>query len=130
MRELFFAQQPWVLSGEGDFAGTFHLFKGGHELSGRFSSPLAGLYDYRFSSLYGSLRWTNKAFDVWDAGADVFGGNARFGFSIGPSHPGQPRLARFDATYENVDLARVSDFEELHGVRFAGRASGRNVIEW
>jgi hypothetical protein len=130
MRELFFAQQPWALSGDGDFTGTFHLFKGGHELSGRFSSPLAGIYDYRFPSLYGSLRWTNKIFEVWDAGADLFGGSARLGFSISPRDAAGARLARFETVYENVDLARVSDFQELRGLRFAGRASGRNVIEW
>src|SRR5262249_54434975 len=55
MREIFFRQESWALSGDGDFDGTFHLFKGGHELSGRFNSPLVGLYAYRFPSLRGAL---------------------------------------------------------------------------
>jgi hypothetical protein len=31
MRELFFKNEPWALSGDGDFAGTFHLFNGGSD---------------------------------------------------------------------------------------------------
>jgi hypothetical protein len=38
MREIFFARDQFTLSGEGEFAGTFHMFKGGRELKGDFSS--------------------------------------------------------------------------------------------
>ena len=69
MRELFLQGRAVELSGGGDFAGTFHLFKGGHELSGDFARELAGLYDYRFPELYGSLRWNRNVFDVTDAGS-------------------------------------------------------------
>ena len=63
--------------GEGDFTGTFHLFKGdGRDLTGTFSSAMLGVNDYRFPSLYGSLHWTRELFDVHDAGAKLFGGDA------------------------------------------------------
>jgi hypothetical protein len=130
MRELFFRNQPWALTGDGDFRGSFHLFKGGHDLNGRFSSPLAGLYDYRFPALYGSLQWTNKFFHVTDARSDLFGGGARFNFSVKRLQQHEPKTARFEADYDNVDLAQLSDFQELPGLRFAGRAAGTNVIEW
>jgi hypothetical protein len=43
MREIFFARENWNLSGDGDFTGVFHLFKGGPNLSGQFTSREAGL---------------------------------------------------------------------------------------
>ena len=52
MRELFFKDETWRLAGDGDFTGTFRLFKTGEEtnrdLTGTFASELAGLNDYRF----------------------------------------------------------------------------------
>jgi hypothetical protein len=82
MRELFFTDEKWTLSGDGDFNGTFALFNGGHDLSGTFTSPLGGVNGYRFPGLYGSLRWTQKAFDVWNAGSKFYAGDARFQYSI------------------------------------------------
>jgi hypothetical protein len=45
MRELFFKDEPWRLSGAGDFTGTFRLFKTGEDtnrdLTGAFASELA-----------------------------------------------------------------------------------------
>ena len=55
MREIFFKEQPWPLAGRGDFTGTFHLFRGGHDLGGTFASDQLGVYAYRFPALYGSL---------------------------------------------------------------------------
>lgn len=130
MRELFFANETWALSGDGDFTGTFHLFKGGHELKGDFTSPMAGLDDYRFPALYGSLRWTNALFEVKDAGSRFLGGDARFTFDIAPlGQPTKP-TGRFEASYAGVDLAQLSDFYELPGLRLAGSATGRNLLEW
>ena len=130
MREIFFAHETWRIAGDADFTGVFHLFKGGHDLSGKFKSDLAGVNDYRFPSLYGSLRWTPAAFDVWDAGSLFYGGAARFTYSIKPLGVPAPALDRFDATYTNVDLGEFTDFERLAGQRFAGRASGSNMLEW
>jgi hypothetical protein len=74
MREIFWKDEKWTVPGEGDFAGTFRLYKGGHELSGTFASQQTGVNGYPFSKLYGSLRWTPQAFEVWDAGAGFHGG--------------------------------------------------------
>jgi hypothetical protein len=130
MREIFFRNQPWPLTGEGDFTGTFHLFKGGHELAGAFVSDEAGVYDYRFPALGGSLRWTSALFEITDGRSQLYGGEARYGFSIKPLGSRTPATARFESAYTNVDLARVSDFYELPGLRFAGSASGDNRLEW
>ena len=53
MDEIFFADQNWDLTGDGDFTGKFHLFKGGHDLSGTFTSDVLGWNEYRFPELSG-----------------------------------------------------------------------------
>ena len=130
MRELFFARESWQLSGAGDFRGVFTLFKGGHELAGHFTSTVAGLNAYRFPQLYGDLRWHKNGFDVTQAGARFFDGDAQFGFSISPLGSPIKPVGRFSVAYEQVDLAALTDFYELQGIRLAGRASGRNLLEW
>ena len=109
MREIFFAKENWKLGGDGDFTGMFHLFKGGHDLSGNFTSQVAAVDDYRFPSLFGSLHWTRGFFEVTNAGSRLYGGNARFTFGIRPlGSPDRP-TARFDASYTDVDLRQISD---------------------
>ena len=49
MKELFWARDKFTLTGTGEFAGTYHLFKGGRELSGRFASLETRLNDWRFA---------------------------------------------------------------------------------
>jgi hypothetical protein len=130
MREIFFRNEPWVLSGDGRFAGTFHLFKGGRELKGTFESPLLGVYDYRFPNLKGALLWLPDRFEVTDASADLYGGRSAFSYSMAPLGQRTPATAQFDATYERVDLSQFTDFLETRGVRLAGSWSGRNLLEW
>ncbi len=130
MRELFFKNETWDLTGDGDFKGVFHLFKGGRDLTGTFTSAEAGVNAFRFPSLYGSLRWTPTFFEVTEAGAKFFGGDARFGYSIKPLGPKTHPLGRFDATVKGLDVAQFSDFEQLRGLRFAGSADFHNVLEW
>ncbi len=134
MRQLFFADESFDLTGQGDFAGIFHLFKGGHDLSGTFLSNQigvkAGALTYPFPGLYGRLHWTGDGFDVWDAGSRFFGGSTTLAYSIRPRARGQPSRSSFKATYDGVDLAKLSDFERLSGLRFAGAASGRAAIDW
>ena len=130
MREIFWKDEKWALTGAGDFNGTFRLYKGGHDLSGSFSSPEASVNGYRFPKLYGLLRWSPQAFEVWNAGAGFFGGAAQFAYSIKPlGQPTRP-TARFDTTITGSDLAAFTDAEQLAGVRFGGAAAGHILIEW
>jgi hypothetical protein len=130
MREIFFRNEPWPLAGDGTFDGTFHLFKDGRDLSGTFTSDLLGVYDYRFPSLYGALRWTPKLFEVYDAGAKFYGGDARFAYSIKPLGAKTRPTSRFEFDVDGADLRRLTDFEALPGLRFAGTAAWHNVLEW
>jgi hypothetical protein len=131
MGDIFFSDQDWNLTGDGNVAGRFHLFKGGHDLGGAFKSDVLGWKDYRFPALAGSLHWTPTAFDVRDAGAKFFGGDARFTYSIKPLGQKNVRsTSRFEASYENADLTALTDFEQWRGLRFAGSMSGHNILEW
>jgi len=130
MREIFFARERWRLSGDGDFTGTFHLFKGGRELKGSFASATAGVNEFRFDSLRGRLRWLPRSFEVTDATSNVYGGTARFEYRMTPLGTKARAVASFDATYRDVDLARFSDVIELRGVRFAGGVSGSHRMTW
>ena len=53
MREIFWKDEKWALTGDGDFNGTFRLYKGGHDLSGTFASPRPASTAIRFPKLYG-----------------------------------------------------------------------------
>ena len=135
MRELFFAKENYTLSGEGRFDGVFHLFKGGRALTGSFESEVAGLQigelDYEFPNLKGKLGWFPNRFEVTDTTTDFYGGVADLKYSILSSgKQGQPSNARFDAAWEDVDLAAFSDFLKMSGLRLAGRWNGRNLLEW
>ena len=130
MREIFFQNDPWPLTGDADFNGGFHLFKGGHDLSGAFTAPEFGVYAYRFPSMYGQVHWTHDFLEIGNAGAKFSGGTATFAYSIAPLGKPEKPLDRFECAYKDVDVARFTDFEQLAGQRFAGSASGRNLLEW
>ena len=139
MRELFFARDRFSLFGEGDFTGTFHLYKEvvggrsrtGRELTGNFHSTEAGVNDYRFGDLRGSLIWVPERFEVTEATSTLYGGTSRFAFKWAPlGVPGVRATATFDATYQDVDLTEYSNFLEMQGLRLAGRATGRNLLIW
>jgi hypothetical protein len=131
MGDIFFSDQNWNLTGDGDVKGRFHLFKGGHDLGATFKSDVLGWKDYRFPALAGSLHWTPTAFDVWDATAEAFGGDAQFTYSIKPLGRKNVRsTSRFEASYQNADLAAFTDFQNWRGLRFAGSISGHNILEW
>jgi autotransporter translocation and assembly factor TamB len=130
MKQLFFKDEKWDVTGDGNFNGTFHLSKAGPDLAGAFSSDVAGVNEYRFPELYGYLRWTKTAFDVWNAGSKFYGGDARFTYGIKPFGAPVRPSHHFDATVTDLDLTRFTDFEQLHGLRFAGTATLHNVLDW
>jgi hypothetical protein len=131
MREIFFARDTFSLFGQGDFSGTFHLFRGGRELKGSFSSPEAGINAYRFGNLEGSLEWVPDRFEVTRASAEFHDGTTRFTHRmVELGRPGRRGRATFAVEYEGIDVASLSEFYELQGIRLAGRATGRNTLSW
>ena len=130
MRELFFAKEAWVLSGRSTFNGTFHMFKGGRDLSGRFSSGELGVDEYRFQDVNGRVQWTPDFLQVRDGRGNLYGGTAEFIYDLQPLRGGGTRMATFNAEYRDVDLATLTDFYEFDSLRLAGRISGRNDMTW
>ncbi len=134
-KAIYFKGMNFTVTGHGDFLGTFRFFKTpagtGRELKGTFTSPEAGVNAWRFPNVRGSLVWTNAAFRVTDVATDLYGGHALFDYALEPlGQPAHPVQAVWDATYADVDLTRLTDFLELQGLRLAGRATGRNRLEW
>jgi hypothetical protein len=128
---IFFKDMNFTVAGHGDFNGAFHLFKGGRELKGTFTSPEAGVNAWRFPNVKGSLLWIPSAFRVTDVTTDLQGGRTKFNYTMEPlGQPGHPAQVVWDAKYADVDLTQLTDFLELQGIRLAGRASGHNRLEW
>ncbi len=139
MREIFFARETFSLSGEGDFTGTFHMYKEvvngksrtGRELKGTFTSDVLGMNAYRFTTLRGDVRWVPEDLKVTNASADLYGGTSDFTYTMAPlGNPAVKPTYTFDAAYTDVDLVTLTSFLELKGIRAAGRASGRHLVEW
>jgi hypothetical protein len=129
-KNIFFHRDRFEASGRGDFRGTFRMFSGGRELKGTFTSPVAGVDDWRFPNLKGNVLWLRDRLEVTNATSELFGGTARFDYRLAPFGKGVPTRATWDVKYDDVDLVRLTDFLETEGLRLAGRASGRNVLTW
>ncbi len=140
MRQLFFAGDTFTLNGKSEFLGTFHLFKEpradgttrtGRELKGTFHSASAGVNDFQFADLRGTVRWTPEVLRISEASTKVYGGDARFSYLMAPlGAPGVTPKATFDAAWDNIDLTEFSNDRQLEGIRLAGRLSGQNRLEW
>ena len=131
MREIFFAREKWVLGGEGHFAGTFHLFKGGRELKGDFTSAEAQVNGMRFPKLAGSLIWVPDRFEVTEADADFYGGRTQFSYALKPlGKAGVRPTASFDADFDRVDLSTLGAAFDWAGIRPAGAMSGYTKLQW
>ena len=63
--------------------GTFHLFKGGRELKGTFTSPVAGVNDWRFPNLRGSVLWLPDRLEITNATSELYGGDRALRLSHG-----------------------------------------------
>jgi hypothetical protein len=130
-KDIFFRQMNFTTRGHGDFTGTFHIFKGGRELKGTFTSPEAGVNAWRFPDVKGSILWVPSKFEVTDVNTGLYGGRATFRYAIEPlGQHARPTMSIWNATYEDVDLTQLTDFLELEGIRLAGRASGHNDLVW
>ncbi len=130
-RAIFFAKDDFRLSGEGDFAGTVDMFKGGYEVKGSFVSAEAGYDDFRLQNFRAGVVWGPTRLDVPTATARFYGGTVDFSYRLDPlGQVGRRADAVWDVHYRDVDLTTFTNFLETRGVRLAGRASGRHVTRW
>ncbi len=130
MKEIFFADDDFTVTGDARLTGTWHIFDGGRELTGAFESANAALNGLRFPGIEGSLTWTADRFEVFEGLAPFYGGVLEFGYSMQPLGGPTPGRALLDTVYSGVDLAALVDDLPLGGIRPGGRAAGRNVLSW
>ena len=130
-KAIFWARDRFALTGKGEFAGTYHIFKGGRELAGRFASLDVRLNDWRFAGMEGSLVWTRDRFEVSRTRSGFYGGRLSIDYSMKPlGDPLRPGIARLEAAYEGVDVAGLMEARGFPGLRLDGRATGRNLLTW
>ena len=92
---------------------------------------MAGVNTWRFPNLKGSVLWVPDRLEVTNATSGLYGGTARFDYILAPfGQKNTPTRAKWDVSYKDVSLARLTDFLETNGLRLDGRASGRNHLEW
>ena len=121
MRELFFANEPWDVEGQGEFAGIFHVYNGGQELAGDFKSDRARVQSLEFPDLHGSLRWLPDRFEVTHADADFYGGHTRFTYAIEPLGTPAGATQRFTAEVDDASVASVARLMDLKNLEPTGR---------
>jgi hypothetical protein len=134
-KDIFFNKERFTATGEATFDGTFHYFKAGRELKGTWQTPVAhvkiGANNWRFPNLRGDVLWLPDRLEVTNAKSGLYGGTAEFDYRIlSMDQKSGPKRAIWDVKYDQVDLAALTDFLETNGIRLAGRATGRNRLEW
>jgi hypothetical protein len=138
-KAIWFARDKFTVSGNGEFTGTFHMFKErmpdgrnrtGRELKGTLTAPVTGVNQYRFDDLRASVLWVPEKLEVSDATANVYGGTSKFSYLMAMGQNGARTQNTFDAAYNRVDLAALTDLFDLEGIRLAGNVSGHHVVSW
>ena len=130
MKEIFFAGDPFTVSGRAGFTGAWHIFDGGRELTGAFESDDWALNGLALPDTTGSLVWTRHRFDVFDYTSGFYDGDVQLTYSMAPLGTDQPGMATLDTTVSDVDLLALSEALALSGVRPEGRGSGHNRLQW
>ena len=134
MRQLFFKDEKWELSGEGDFAGTVPAVQGrprtrsvGHVFERRCSASTTIGSRRCTAGCTGRATASTSTTPARSCLAATAGSRTRFDRSAR-----RRRRPRGSVTsFQGVDLAGVTDFQQLKGLRFAGTASGEDVVlEW
>ncbi len=134
IRRVFFDGANWELDGRGHFDGVFHKYKGGYDVTGTISSPLFGVQTtfgrYPFPNISGQVHWMPHRLDVMTLTSEFHGGRAVQGYSLAPLGEPTPPTASWDVRYEGVDLTAFGDSLGWPVFRMAGRATGRNYLQW
>lgn len=130
MKDIFFADDDFTVAGDAEFRGSWHLFDGGRDLTGRFSAPAPTLQGLSFPALDGALVWTDDRFAVTRADSDFYGGGLDFSYAMEPLGAETPAIATFDARYDGIDLGALLAEIGVGGARPQGTAGGRTRLAW
>ena len=130
MKDIFFADDEFTITGGSRFVGEWHIFEGGRELTGRFKSESATLNDLAFPEVEGAVVWTADRFEVFDYRSGFYGGELQLTYGMAPL--GQPTHGAHTlaADLTAVALADLFTALEVRGVRPDGRVSGTTRLGW
>ena len=130
MKDIFFAGDNFEVGGRAAFTGQWHIFDGGHELTGTFRGAETTFNGLQFPGIEGAVVWASNRFEVFDVRSGFYGGDLQLAYSMQPLGKPAPGRAALDVNYRDVDVAPLLDAFELAGVRPAARVSGHNLLEW
>jgi len=132
MKEVFFAEDNFAVTGEASFTGEWHLFDGGRELTGNFESDDATLNDFKFPGINGALLWTRDRFEVFETQSYFYGGNLDIEYSMKPLGLKVPGTATLNVGYQGIDVSLVMDdaLNVRQAARPEGFATGQNELWW
>lgn len=130
MREIFFADNQFTLHGDGRFVGDWHIYKGGRELTGIFSSQKFGVNKFHFDDVRGELLWLPELLDITKASAMMYGGGVGFSYRMDLLGESSPGFSRFEFDYAEVELLELTTFLELQGLHLQGQLSGYSDLIW
>ena len=130
MKDIFFAGDNFTVGGRASFQGAWHIFDGGHRLTGTFQGADTTFSDLLFPGIEGSVVWAPDQFEVFDVTSGFYGGELDFEYSMKPLGQKKPGLAAFEIHYRDVDAETLLDKLAVAGVRPAARISGRNLLQW
>ena len=130
MKDIFFAGDDFTVAGDAEFRGSWHLFDGGRELTGRFSTPEPTLQGLSFPALAGDLVWTSERFAVTEAQSGFYGGELGFSYTMEPLGAETPALATLDTRYDGIELGALLADLGVAGARPRGTAGGRTLLAW
>ena len=130
MRDIFFADDDVTFAGEAAFTGTHHVFDGGRETTGTFTSGNARLQGLDFPTLDGDLIWTRDRFEVTRFGSGFYGGDLDLTYAMQPLGAETPGFGTLDTRYRGVALDDLLAALEIAGARPQGTAAGRTLLRW
>ena len=130
MREIFFPGNQFTLHGDGKFVGSWHIYKGGRELKGMFSSQKFSVNKFHFEDVRGELLWLPDLLDITKASATMYGGGVDFSYRMDLLGESSPGFSRFEFDYAEVELLELTTFLELQGLHLQGQVSGHSDFIW
>jgi|GEM_PF-595978 len=130
MKDVFFAQDNFSTTGDAAFIGDWHLFDGGHELAGSFTSENWTFQGLDFPVFDGDLVWTRDRFEITRANSRFYDGGLEFTYAMQPLGTEEQTIATFAPRVDGVEVLPLFDAIGIAGIRPLGTVGGEVLLEW
>ena len=130
MKDVFFAQDNFTTTGDAVFIGDWHLFDGGHELAGSFTSENWTFQGLDFPAFDGDLIWTRDFFEITRAKSRFYEGDLQFSYAMQPLGSEERSFSTFSPRVDGVELFPLFDAIGISGIRPLGTVDGEVLLEW